>query len=123
MLIRKVWTPRIDRKDISDPQTVKSSKKVKNKTKTKTKKCEGVLSEKEIFESTKNFQNSKSPGNDGLTKEFCYTFWDKIKQPFMNSMSHSKASHHQIIRKRNKDKRFICNWIPISLLNLDEKVI
>ena len=25
--------------------------------------------------------NEKSPGNDGLTKEFYETFWDNIKRP------------------------------------------
>ena len=32
--------------------------------------CERVLSEKEIFESTKCFPNNKSHGNVALTKEF-----------------------------------------------------
>ena len=32
--------------------------------------CERVLSEKEIFESTKSFQNNKSHGNVALTKDF-----------------------------------------------------
>ena len=29
-------------------------------------------------------QNNKSPGNDGLTKEFFVTFWDDIKDTFLN---------------------------------------
>ena len=31
----------------------------------------------------KNMQNNKSPGNDGLTKEFYEGFWDEIKE-FLN---------------------------------------
>ena len=30
-------------------------------------------------------ENSKSPGNDGLTKEFYVFFWDEIKEHFINS--------------------------------------
>ena len=29
-------------------------------------------------------QNSKFPGNDGLTKELYETFWNEVKHPFMN---------------------------------------
>ena len=93
--------------------------------------CKGVLSKKESFESIKNFQNNKSPGKDGLTKEFYYDLWDVIKQPFMNSMSESNWLKHlstsqkqaiiKILEKPNKDKRFICNQRQISLLNFDQK--
>ena len=27
--------------------------------------------------------NDKSPGNDGLTKEFFETFWSEVKKPFL----------------------------------------
>ena len=30
-------------------------------------------------------QNNKSPGNDGLTKEFFVTFWEDINDVFLNS--------------------------------------
>ena len=32
--------------------------------------CEGELSESELYDALKNMPNNKSPGNDGLTKEF-----------------------------------------------------
>ena len=79
------------------------------------------------------FDNNKSPGNDGLTKEFYQTFWQDVKDIFFNSLEESKqlkylcTSQHQAIiklfEKPNKDKIYISNWRRISLLNLDQKII
>ena len=80
-----------------------------------------------------SFESNKSPGNDGLTKEFSCTFWDDIKDTFVKLMKESKklkyfcASQRQtiikILEKPNKDKRYISIWRPISLLNFDFKMI
>ena len=35
-------------------------------------------------------QNNKSPRNDGLTKEFFATFWEDIKNVFLNSCRTAK---------------------------------
>ena len=42
--------------------------------------CDIELTEKDLYDSMKSMKNDKSPGNDGLTKEFNVTFWDDIKQ-------------------------------------------
>ena len=91
--------------------------------------CEGNLIKKEIYNSLISFENNKSPGNDGLTKEFYCTFWDDIKDTITKSLKESKqmkylcASQQQAIikflEKTNKDKRYISNWKPISLLSFD----
>ena len=79
--------------------------------------CEGNLTEKEIYNSLISFESNKSPGNDGLTKEFYCTFWDDIKDTFVKSLKESKkvkylcASQRQtiikLLEKPNKDKRYI----------------
>ena len=81
----------------------------------------------------KSFQNNKSPVIDGLTKEFYYAFWDEMRQPSMTLMSESKLVKHlttsqkqaivKSLEKPNKDKRFICNWRQVFLLNFDQKTI
>ena len=80
-----------------------------------------------------SFENDKSPGNDGLTKEFYCTFWDDINDTFMESLKESKQLKHlclsqpqaiiKLLKKSNKDKRYISNWRPIPFLNFDLKII
>ena len=41
--------------------------------------CEGIISETELLKALKSIKNDKSPGNDGITKEFYEFFWDAIK--------------------------------------------
>ena len=52
-----------------------------------------------MIDALKSFSNNKSPGNDGLTKEFYEAFWIDLKKPFMNSVSQTKISkkilHHK----------------------------
>ena len=95
--------------------------------------CEGNLTEQEIYKSLTSFKNNKSPGNDGVTKEFYCCFWNDIKYIFMKSLCESKklkqlcVSQKQaiikLLEKSNKDKRYVANWRPISLLDIDSKII
>ena len=41
--------------------------------------CENDLTEDKLLISLKSMQNNKTPGNDGLTKEFYENFWNEIK--------------------------------------------
>ena len=100
---------------------------------TEINKCDDELSEKELYISLRSMQNNKSPGNDGLIKEFFVTFWEDIKDSFLNSCLTAKLKKElstyqrqaviKLIQKKDKDKRFIKNWRPISLLNVDYKII
>ena len=68
-----------------------------------------------------------------MTKEFYETIWDQLKTPLMESVNqafHTKIlsiSQRQIviklIEKKDRDKRYIKNWRPISLLNVDTKIL
>ena len=95
--------------------------------------CEKELCIDDLEESLKSMSAGKSPGNDGLTIEFYKFFWNEVKTTLFDSYKHSQrvgelsTSQRQaiikLIEKRDKDKRFIQNWRPISLLNVDTKIL
>ena len=77
------------------------------------------MTESELM-SLKSIKNDKSPGNDGLTKEFYETFWEEIRKSFLKeNLSISQKQE----KYRDKDKRLIKKWRPNSLLNVDSKLI
>ena len=47
--------------------------------------CNEDISINDLETSLLSMENNKSPGNDGLTKEFYVRFWDSIKNPLINS--------------------------------------
>ena len=76
--------------------------------------------------------NNKSPGSDGLSKEFYIRFFEKLANPLIQALNQSfvdggmsisqKQAVTTLIEKKSKDKRYILNWVPISLINVDAKV-
>ena len=70
------------------------------------------------------FQNNKSPGNAGLPIEFYKTGWDRISEPFVDCVNESFDTEEiLLIEKKGKDCMLIENWRPISLVNVDAKII
>ena len=46
-------------------------------TEEQSQTCEGPITKSELLNTLKSMTNNKSPGNDGLTKEFFEIFWKK----------------------------------------------
>ena len=74
----------------------------------------------------KKSKNNKSPGIDGILAEFLKVFWGKLKILVTNAINacYLKGELSVSLRKgiitclpkENKDRKFIKNWRPISLL-------
>ena len=94
--------------------------------------CEGELSVAECYNILSTFQNNKTPGNDGLTIEFYRSFWSVLGEMLVKSLNysykHGELSSSQkeavivLIEKKDRDRRQIKNWRPISLINVDVKI-
>lgn len=76
---------------------------------------------------------NKSPGLDGFPVEFYQTFWSEIKELFWESWEYTDKTGQfspgqsqgvvTLIPKPKKDPLFITNYRPITLLNVDYKII
>ena len=95
--------------------------------------CEGLLSEDECLNAIKEFKNDKSPGTDGFTSEFYKFFWPELKQDMTSSFNDAfqkgtlsvsqRRGITSLIPKKDKDKTLLENLRPISLLNVDYKIL
>ena len=95
--------------------------------------CEGPVTEQEAQNVIKNMKNNKSPGTDGFPVEFYKFFWADIGKFLINSFNESfnighlsftqKQSIITFIPKGNKPREFMNNKRPISLLNIDYKIL
>lgn len=93
---------------------------------------EALLSEKELHKALLDLRNNKSPGPDGLTKEFYVEFWTDLKYLYMDMVKDVKSKKElcstqkrgliRILYKKG-DRTDIKNYRPISLLNVDVKII
>jgi hypothetical protein len=95
--------------------------------------CDSEITEEELTKCIKFFKNKKSPGTDGLPAEFYKFFWNDIKQLVLESFKYAlrngelsveqKRGIISLIPKKDKNRLYLKNWRPISLLNVDYKLL
>ncbi|KAL9963239.1 hypothetical protein ACROYT_G032418 [Oculina patagonica] len=87
----------------------------------------------ELKEALGSFSDNKTPGEDGFTKEFYESFYDLIWRDLLNSYNAAFQSGSlcisqrrgiiTLIPKADGDLSELSNWRPISLLNIDYKIL
>jgi exonuclease III len=83
-----------------------------------------------LFKLTKE---GKAPGNDGLTVALYRSLWRHVGPPLAKSLEEGlqggklstsqRQSVIRLIRKKDKDPELLKNWRPISLINVDAKLL
>ncbi len=91
------------------------------------------ITSEECLQVLKNMKNGKSPGSSGFTVEFYKFFWSDLNpliiRSFNAALENDSLSITQkqgiitCIPKPGKDKLLLKNWRPISLLNVDYKIL
>ena len=94
--------------------------------------CEGRITIEECVKALDTFENGKTPGNDGIPTGFYKTFWSCVGKVMTNVFNYSfdsgeiSNSQKQAIitftDKKDKDRTYLENWRPISLVNADSKL-
>lgn len=89
------------------------------------------VTEDEIENILKKMKKEKSPGMDGLTKEFYITFWSTIKTELtiivnnallFGNIPNSWNDAKIVLIHKKGDRQRLTNWRPVSLLNIDYKI-
>lgn len=91
------------------------------------------LTFEELKEALTSFADNKSPGEDGFTKEFYEAFFDLLGKDLLNSYNEAfnrgslsvsqKRGTITLIPKSDENLSDLKNWRPISLLNIDYKIL
>jgi hypothetical protein len=102
-------------------------------TNQESESVEGKLTVEEMSSFLKKTRNNVSPGSSGFTGDFYKFFWIDIKHFVVRSANFSfeigSLSIQQrlgiitLLPKGSKDKRFLKNWRPLTLLNTFFKLI
>ena len=109
------------------------SDKIPKLTESQKQSCESIITDSELYDTLKSFSKKRSPGLDGLTAELYLEFWDLLKIKL--HQAYKEAFEMEILpqcmstgvvtllEKKGKDRLEIANWRPITLLNIDYKLL
>ena len=93
---------------------------------------DSCLTMKEITKALSLMKNNKSPGPDGIVAEFYKIYWNELKHDILEvyiysqnkrSLTYSQYLAAMILLYKKGRREDIKNWRPISLLNVDLKIL
>lgn len=96
-------------------------------------KLNAPISTAELLEAIQLLRTGKAPGSDGLGSEFYKEFHNLLLEPMMNMFNHSfecgtlppslREANISLILKKGKCPEDCASYRPISLLNVDLKIL
>lgn len=93
--------------------------------------CEGNVTLPKITRAVRGLSPGKTPGSDGLSREFYVKFWDhlgpqlvKLYNFSLDQGCFSQSMQGSVTRLlfQKDDPKNLKNWRPISLLNVDYNI-
>ena len=85
-------------------------------------RCEGIITKRECWDALSSMNDNKSPGNDGLSKEFYICLFEKLADPFIQALNQSfvygemltfqRRAVITLIDKKGKDKSTFRTGVP-----------
>ncbi|CAC5367732.1 unnamed protein product [Mytilus coruscus] len=95
--------------------------------------CDADISHEEICKAINQMSKNKSPGSDGLTVEFYCQFYNELRNVLFDLFNviekkvflgrSMKCGVISLIYKKKGDKKSLKNYRPISLLQVDYKIL
>ena len=95
--------------------------------------CDGLITVDECLEALRTMAPARSPGLDGLPAEFYLKVWPIIGPTYTKYINYcyesgslcnsQKLAVITLLCENTKEPQFLKNWRPISLLNVDFKII
>ena len=98
-----------------------------------SERCGREISMEELTSSVISMKRGKAPGDDGLTVEFYQQLWPQLSVIFLELINNCYSQRKlcttmkrgvlNLIPKPKKDSRYLKNLRPLTLLNVDYKII
>ena len=130
--IKDFYTDLYKKETTSETEQNEIVKQIKSRHIKTTETIGNLIQTHEIKQALNQMSNNKSPGSDGLTKEFYIHFWPELKEEltelYINIYLDKKLTESQklaiikLVYKKG-DPKLLKNWRPISLLNIDYKIL
>ena len=123
----------IDVNTIEDFLGAESASRCPKLTEIQKHKMEGKIELQELTNYVKKSKNNAAPGSTGFTNEFYKFFWRDLKIFVLNFINYGfengmlsisqRLGIITLIPKGDKDKTFLKNWRPLTLLNSIYKMV
>ena len=106
---------------------------MENMTYSYFRELDKLVTVSELYDSLSNMKPDKASDPDGLSVEFYRAFWPYISDIVHGALMQAKVKGQmsdsqrrgilQLLPKKNKDLMYVRNWRPITLLNVDYKLL